>query len=100
MRLPGNRVLIADVAVFHPVRSPLEFPDTAPLIAIEILSPDDRTSEVRAKLQEYIAWDVRHVWLVDPQSHRMYRCADKLIEVDRLSIDELELEPTPSDIFN
>jgi Uma2 family endonuclease len=36
-------------------------PDTPPLIVVEILSPDDRLTEVREKLEEYRAWGVPHV---------------------------------------
>jgi hypothetical protein len=45
--------------VFHP-REPGLVPDTPPLIAIEILSPDDLLTEVREKLEEYRAWGVPH----------------------------------------
>ncbi len=36
-------------------------------IAIEILSADDRMSEVMEKLAEYEAAGVAHIWLVDPR---------------------------------
>ena len=98
MRLPNKRVLIPDVAVFHP-DEPSDLPDFPPLIAIEILSRDDRMSEVRAKLDEYREWGVRHVWLVDPHGHRLYTCEDKLTEVDALRVPELEIELHPADIF-
>jgi Uma2 family endonuclease len=73
MKLRAGRFLIPDVAVFHPDEPGL-VPDTPPLIAIEILSPDDRLSEVREKLEECRAWGVPHVWLVDPHSRRLYNC--------------------------
>ena len=47
MMLRPGRFLIPDVAVFHPVEPGL-LPSNPPLIAIEILSPDDRLLEVRA----------------------------------------------------
>jgi Uma2 family endonuclease len=98
MRLPNKRVLIPDVAVFHP-HEPSDVPDFPPLIAIEILSRDDRMSEVRAKLDEYRAWGVAHVWLVDPHGHRLYTCEGKITEVDALRAPELEIELHPADIF-
>ena len=39
-------------------------PTIPPFVAIEILSPDDRMTDVRNKLAEYRAWGVTHVWLV------------------------------------
>jgi Uma2 family endonuclease len=38
----------------------------APDLAVEILSPDDRTSKVMRKVRYYLANGVRLVWLIDP----------------------------------
>src|SRR5262245_39360886 len=74
MRLKPDVVLIPDVSVFHPTEPTGRVPDTPPFVVIEILSPDDRMTAVRAKLQEYRAWGVQHVWLVDPYERRLYTC--------------------------
>ncbi len=74
-------------------------PDQPPFIAVEILSPDDRLNAVREKLEEYKSWGVPHVWLVDPHSRRMYTCEAGLTEVPSLRIPELDVEVTPSEIF-
>ncbi len=91
--------LIPDVCVYHPLQPEKLVPDTPPFIAVEILSPDDRMSEVRNKLDEYRQWGVAHVWLVDPHSRRMYTCDSGLIEVSVLCVPELNLEVHPTDIF-
>ena len=98
MKLPEGRCLIPDVAVFWPTR-PAPVPDSPPLIAIEILSPDDRLTAVREKLQEYRAWGVGHVWLVDPYSRRLYTCDTGLTEVNSFAVPELGIELGPADIF-
>lgn len=46
MKIREGLYLIPDVAVFWPSR-PSSVPDSPPLIAIEILSPDDRLAAVR-----------------------------------------------------
>lgn len=74
-------------------------PDSPPLIAIEILSPDDRLAEVREKLEEYRAWGVPHIWLVDPHSRRLYRCEERLREVSLFKVGELAIEVTADQIF-
>jgi Uma2 family endonuclease len=99
VRLPNRRVLIPDVAVFHPSEPPL-LPDSAPLVAIEVLSPDDRFSEVRSKLEEYRVWGVPHVWLIDPHSRRLFNYERGLHEVETLRIEELGIELTPPDAFD
>ena len=66
---PGRHV-VADLAVFWPDRPTAKPPEMPPFIVVEILSPDDRMSEVRDKLREYVEAGVRHVWLADPYAGR------------------------------
>ena len=99
LRVRSGLFLIPDVCVFHPSKPQVRVPDTPPLLAVEILSPDDRHTEVRGKLEEYRIWGVPHVWLVDPHLKRMYICDPGLKEVPTLCIPELGIEVTPADIF-
>jgi Uma2 family endonuclease len=39
-----------------------------PDLAIEVLAPDDRRKDVRAKIKEYVFYSVKLVWLVDPDT--------------------------------
>jgi len=98
MRLRSNLVLIPDVAVFYP-DEPARVPDTPPLVVAEVLSLDDRLTAVRDKLEEYKAWGVPHVWLVDPHGKRLYRCDKGLTEITSLQIPELGIELLPNRIF-
>ena len=71
MRTAANRVRIPDVCVT------LERPrtgilDTPPFLCVEILSPDDTTSELLEKLEEYAAMGVAHIWVVDPRRQRAF----------------------------
>ncbi len=52
-------------------------------LCIEILSPDDRMSEVLAKCEEYHAWGVATVWIADPDNERAweYRAGQRLHEI-------------------
>ena len=43
------------------------FPD-APDLAVEVLSPGDRESEVAAKVQDWLAAGCRVVWVIDPEN--------------------------------
>jgi Uma2 family endonuclease len=42
------------------------FPELAPDLAVEVLSPGDRRAAVQAKVGEYLAAGVRAVWVLDP----------------------------------
>jgi len=48
------------------------FMDIAPDLVVEILSPDDRMSEMLKKLEEYFSIGVRLVWVVDPETESVY----------------------------
>jgi Uma2 family endonuclease len=98
VKLREGLYLIPDVSVFWPDKPPL-VPDVPPLISIEILSNDDRATAVRAKLDEYRAWGVPHVWLVDPYLRKLYTCDTGLTEVPTLRIPELDLELRPEHVF-
>jgi Uma2 family endonuclease len=99
MRLGPSIFLIPDVAVFQG-SEPAAIPDTPPLIAIEILSPDDRMSAVREKLEHYRNWGVPHAWLVDPHSRRLYTCDARLSEVTHFEVPELGITVEPANIFD
>jgi len=99
LRVRQGLYLIPDVSVFYQDEPQQRVPETPPLLAIEILSSDDRLTKVREKLEEYRTWGVPHVWLVDPYAKRMYTCDAGLNEVPSLRIPELGIEVTPADIF-
>jgi Uma2 family endonuclease len=59
-----------DVAFWSIARQPA-IPDgyfeIPPDLAVEVLSPDDRRGDVRAKIKQYIFYGVPLIWLVDPE---------------------------------
>jgi len=90
--------MVPDVAVFLGAE-PLEVPDTPPLVAIEILSADDRMPDVLEKLGEYHAWGVTHIWLVCPKNRWMYVYDRGPREVQSFEVPELDFELQPADVF-
>jgi Uma2 family endonuclease len=38
-----------------------------PFLCIEILSPEDRVSRMEKKIDDYLAFGVKYVWLIDPE---------------------------------
>ncbi|MGH7339615.1 MAG: Uma2 family endonuclease [Candidatus Rokuibacteriota bacterium] len=53
-------------------RSSSGYLDVAPELVAEILSPDDRWSDVTAKLADYFAVGVVVVWVVDPRQRKVF----------------------------
>jgi Uma2 family endonuclease len=43
-----------------------------PFLCVEILSKDDRLSQMQARIDDYLAMGVPFVWLIDPATRRAY----------------------------
>ena len=66
-----------------PSQEPRGFWKGPPDLAIEVLSPDDRPSEVRAKVEEYLTRGVSLVLVVDPK--------ERAVQVSRPSLPAITL---------
>jgi len=99
-KLRETRYRIPDVAVFAGDPPTERFPSTPPYIAIEILSLDDRFSEVVQKLDEYRTWGVAHIWLADPHLRRLLVYgASGLSEVTEFRLPDYSVVITPQEVF-
>jgi Uma2 family endonuclease len=60
-------------------QEPVGYPDTAPDLAVEILSPNNEMAKIRLKMQEYFNRGVRMLWIVDPEDRHVavYRSVDE-----------------------
>ena len=84
--------------VLGPPQRPV--PDTPPFVAIEILSKDDRHSDLMQKLEECHAWGVAHIWVVDPVAKRFSSYTEMgLQNVSSLSLAKYSFQSQPSDLF-
>jgi Uma2 family endonuclease len=73
-----------DVSYWSFERLPLElvpqgYPELAPDVSAEVLSPNNRMAKIRQKMQEYFQRGVRMVWVVDPEDRTVtvYRSMDE-----------------------
>lgn len=98
LRVGHDRVRIPDVCAFTQ-RPAEQVPSTPPLLAIEILSPDDTWRRVFEKCAEYEAWGVAHVWIVDPASKQLsvYSAGD-VRRAEALEIPEYSVRITADDL--
>jgi Uma2 family endonuclease len=73
IRVSSSSVRLPDVAVIRNDRNRAEqVRTTPPLIAIEILSPQDRMPRVLDRLDDFLAMGVPNVWLLDPVERVAY----------------------------
>jgi Uma2 family endonuclease len=58
---------IPDVAFYTPGRpTPADWMRVPPDLAIEVLSPGQRVPDIRSKIDAYLAFGIREVWVFDP----------------------------------
>jgi Uma2 family endonuclease len=100
LKLASDVYRIPDVSVFAGPQHQA-VPDTPPLIAIEILSKDDRYSDLMQKLDEYLTWGVANIWVVDPITKRFSAYTHSgLQNVSSFSLPDYPFQLTPSDLFS
>jgi Uma2 family endonuclease len=65
-QVAARRYRVPDIAVTltKPIGSILRDP---PFLCIEILSPEDRVGRMEEKIDDYLRFGVRYIWLIDPR---------------------------------
>jgi Uma2 family endonuclease len=75
-RLTSGNVRLPDVSVWRrdvPIQPVFNQPQ---LIAVEVLSPEDRHSRVQEKIDDYCNFQVANIWIVDPIKRIGWDCSD------------------------
>ena len=90
---------IPDVSDFTGDEPNEPVPSNPPLVAIEILSPDDRLAETLKKFDEYHQFGVAHIWLIDPVEKKFYTFdASGLHPVAALNLPQFDFALTFTDL--
>jgi Uma2 family endonuclease len=72
LKVAPGKYRVIDIAIYAGEKPVGLIPVEPPLVAIEILSPDDTLADIMQRLKEYQDWGVVHVWLADPQARKFY----------------------------
>ena len=100
LRLAETRYRIPDLSVFAKEKPAESVPSSPPLVAIEIVSRDDRYTEITHKLEEYRAWGVPHVWLIDPWQKKLGVYGESgLVLTSSLVLPEFDIEISAGEIL-
>ncbi|MGA2674087.1 MAG: Uma2 family endonuclease [Terracidiphilus sp.] len=73
-----------------------------PLIVIEILSPEDRLSRFQNRIDDYLAFGVENVWILDPESRKAWtatRDGLHLVQNGELTVPETPIRVVLSELF-
>jgi len=63
---------VPDICVFRRSDPVTDIIHTAPLICIEVLSPEDRIHRMQERIADYAGMGVEHIWLIDPISRHAW----------------------------
>ena len=100
LKLGPDVYRIPDISVFTGEQPSQSVPTDPPSIVIEILSPDDRHSNLMEKLAEYRGWGVPHIWVVDGMNQRLSIYSEAgLQHVARFELPEYSFEIPAADLF-
>jgi len=94
-RVPDLSVLRADAPKEQIITHP-------PLIVIEILSPEDRLSRFQDRIEDYLAFGVENIWIIDPERRAAYMASASglhPVRSNELTVPETPIHVVLSDLF-
>lgn len=74
-QLPWGDVRIPDVSVWPKTVTPEPVFTVPQLIAVEILSPEDRQSRMQDRIEDYRRFAIPHIWIIDPVRRVGWDCS-------------------------
>ncbi len=102
IRIAPRKYRISDICVLRLHAPTDDILNEPPLIAIEILSPEDRMTRIAAKAVEYRAFGIEHVWVVDPRQRKVFMGVEdglKEIEDGVLSVEGTPIQVRTGELF-
>ena len=93
---------VPDVLVVRAGQSIDRYLTEPPLIAIEILSPEDRLSRFQERIDDYLDFGVEHIWILDPASRRAWtadRTGLHLTQTGELTVSETPIRLVLGELF-
>lgn len=89
---------VVDVAAYR--ERPEELPSNPAFVTVEVLSPDERHGDILEKCEDYAAWGVEHIWLVDMNRQRLHIYEEASLKtVDALRLPEFGVEITVASLL-
>ncbi len=96
------RFRIPDVLVMRAKDKFDRYVTQPPLIAVEILSPEDTLRAMQEKAAEYRQFGIEHIWIIDPAPRIAYRYADnalQMVQTGELTVPETPVRVVLSEMF-
>jgi len=72
VQVKRNRFRIPDVTVMAGSKPAERIIRKPPAVAVEVLSPHDRAGDLEEKINDYLAFGIPYVWVINPETRRAY----------------------------
>jgi Uma2 family endonuclease len=101
VQVKATRFRVPDVCIYVGAEPDDQVFRTPPFLAVEILSKDDRASDLQEKLDDYRDFAVPFVWVIDPRTQRghTYSLADGYIIQPGLHTKNPDIELPTETLF-
>jgi Uma2 family endonuclease len=93
LQVAATRCRVPDVMVLRGGKKYSGVIQDAPLLCVEVLSPEDTWARMRERLDDYLRMGVEHVWCFEPEAREVRRYTTK--GFDRVTESELTIPGTP-----
>jgi Uma2 family endonuclease len=72
VQVKANRYRVPDVTIVRGSRPSGRIITTPPEVAVEVMSPDDRAADFQERIDDYIAFGIACVWVINPETRRAW----------------------------
>lgn len=70
IQIRPDRFRVPDVCAIAGARPSEQILTRPPFLCVEILSKEDRMTDMLVKIDDYLSFGVRYVWILDPRTRR------------------------------
>ncbi len=72
VQVKAERFRIPDVTIVRGTKPAGHIITSPPEVAVEVLSPDDRASSIQDRIDDYFAFGIPCVWVINPDTQRAW----------------------------
>jgi Uma2 family endonuclease len=103
LKLGPKHYRVPDLMIVKGGKPSEQIPSQPPFVCIEVLSPMDHMSAMEKKAADYLAFGIRYVWIVNPETKQAFaytKAGKQLVEGGVLRTEDPAIEIPLGQIFD